>query len=178
MPQIPPLPTRVDHTAHLRRCVEAVRGQVGAWSYPLAASVAIGDELLAIECSGLPATTDPTAHPEIVAIRAAAALVGHRYLPGAVLYSTVEPCPMCTSAAIWAKFDGIVFGASQEDVVEFARTRATSSLTWRQIRIPAAHVAAAGSPGLWVQGGVLREECLSLLELTAARSTRRGVDDA
>jgi tRNA(Arg) A34 adenosine deaminase TadA len=159
-----------DHREHLRRCVEAVRSQDGASTYPLAASVVQGDEVLSLECSVLPARPDPSAHPEMCAIRAAAARVESRYLPGAVLYTTIEPCPMCTSAAIWAKMDGIVYGVSQDEVVEFARAHATSALSWRQIMIPARAVVDAGTPRLWVEGGVLRDECLALLDLTAQRS--------
>jgi tRNA(Arg) A34 adenosine deaminase TadA len=167
-----------EHREHLRRCIEAVRSQVGVSTYPLAASVAQGDEVLSLEVSTLPASVDPSGHPEMCAIRAAAARVGSRYLAGAVLYSTVEPCPMCASAAIWAKMSGIVFGVSQDDVGEFARAHATPALSWRQIRIPVETVVAAGSPHLWVKGGVLREECLSLLDLTASRSSQDGVPGA
>jgi tRNA(Arg) A34 adenosine deaminase TadA len=72
---------------------------------------------------------------------------------------------MCTAVAIWARMDGIVFGASQEDAADFARDREGDDLTWRQIRITAADVAAAGEPTLWVRGGVHRSECLRLFAL-------------
>jgi tRNA(Arg) A34 adenosine deaminase TadA len=78
---------------------------------------------------------------------------------------------MCTSVAIWAKMDGIVFGASQDEALAFAEHGASGSLTWRQIRIRAATVADAGTPRLWVTGGVLREECLDLFALTTERGT-------
>lgn len=154
----------------MRRCIEAVRGQRGASTYPLAACVARGEDVLALECSRLPEAPDPTAHPEITAIRAAAARAGSRYLPGTVLYSTVEPCPMCAAAAVWARMDGIVFGATLDDMLAFARTGASAPLTWRQIAIPAGAVVAAGEPRLWVIGGILRAECLALLDLTAERA--------
>jgi tRNA(Arg) A34 adenosine deaminase TadA len=176
MRQTPRSPTSADHAAHLRRCIEAVRTEVGVRSYPLAASIVMGDQVLALECSVLPTGTDPTAHPEILALRAATARAGSRYLPGAVLYSTIEPCPMCAAAAVWAKLDGIVFGASQADVMAFARTHATTSLTWRQITIPASDIAAAGTPSPWVLGHVLREECLDLLALTAGRTANERSD--
>jgi tRNA(Arg) A34 adenosine deaminase TadA len=166
-----------DHRDHLRRCIDAVRRQADVANYPVAASVVMGNETLSLACSALPARPDPSAHPEMCAIRTAAARVGSRYLPGAVLYSTLEPCPMCTAVAIWAKMDGIVFGVSQEEAADFARACGTSTLTWRQIRIPACTVAAAGSPRIWVKGGLLHNECLSLLELTAERSTVRANDE-
>lgn len=58
---------------------------------------------------------DPTCHAEINAIRIAADKLNSNKLEDCYLYSTFEPCPMCTSAAIWARMKGIVFGASMED---------------------------------------------------------------
>ena len=58
---------------------------------------------------------DPTAHAEVVAIRAACAVTGHFHLDGATLYSSCEPCPMCLSAAHWAHIDRVVFGAGRDD---------------------------------------------------------------
>lgn len=55
---------------------------------------------------------DPTAHAEIVAIRQAAAAAGNYRLPGAVLYTTVEPCAMCCGAALHARLARVVFGAA------------------------------------------------------------------
>jgi tRNA(Arg) A34 adenosine deaminase TadA len=161
------------HALYLRRCIEAVRSATDTFTYPLAAAVGRDSQLLALETSRLPGGTDPSAHPEMEAIRAAAARVGSRYLPGAVLYTTVEPCPMCASVAVWAKMQGIVYGASQAEVVAFAREQGTAWLTWRQIKIAAAEVVTAGEPRLWVVGGVLRDECLELLSLTQERSQRR-----
>lgn len=97
---------------------------------------------------------DPTAHAEIVAIRDAAKKLGSRYLEGCVLYATCEPCPMCTSAAIWAKMDRIVFGATIEDLV--------SEQGKRQTIISAKEIAKNGNPTIGITERCLREECLKL----------------
>lgn len=55
---------------------------------------------------------DPTAHAEILALRAAAAAEGAYRLPGTTLYVTLEPCPMCVGAIIHARVSRLVFGAS------------------------------------------------------------------
>jgi tRNA(adenine34) deaminase len=55
--------------------------------------------------------TDPTAHAEIVALREAALAVGNYRLPGATLYVTLEPCPMCAGALVAARVSRLVFGA-------------------------------------------------------------------
>jgi cytidine deaminase len=55
---------------------------------------------------------DPTAHAEILAIRAACAALGSERLPGTTLYVTLEPCPMCASAIAQARIATLVYGAS------------------------------------------------------------------
>jgi tRNA(Arg) A34 adenosine deaminase TadA len=58
---------------------------------------------------------DPTAHAEMVAIRAACAGLGSHDLAGATLYTSCEPCPMCLGAAWWARIGRIVHGNDRED---------------------------------------------------------------
>jgi tRNA(adenine34) deaminase len=57
------------------------------------------------------ARVDPTAHAEILALRAAAAHTGNYRLTGATLYSTLEPCVMCAGALVAARIGRLVFGA-------------------------------------------------------------------
>ncbi len=59
---------------------------------------------------------DPTAHAEVVAIRRACVALGRDELRGATLYSTLQPCGMCTMASIWTRIGRIVYGAGREDV--------------------------------------------------------------
>ncbi len=54
---------------------------------------------------------DPTAHAEILALRQAARFVGNYRLTSATLYCTLEPCPMCAGALIWARISRLVYGA-------------------------------------------------------------------
>ena len=61
---------------------------------------------------------DPTAHGEVVAMRRAGAAIENWELRGATLYSTLQPCGMCTMASIWAKIGRIVYGAGRADVHE------------------------------------------------------------
>ena len=58
---------------------------------------------------------DPTAHAEVVAIRAAAQKLGTFLLAGCELYTSCEPCPMCLAAAYWARVDAIYYGANAAD---------------------------------------------------------------
>lgn len=99
---------------------------------------------------------DPTCHAEMNAIRAAAKRIGSRVLKDCYLYTTYEPCPMCTSAAIWARMKGVVYGASRED--------RTEKYSWR-VMIPAADVIKHGTPRLELYPHFKREECKELLRL-------------
>lgn len=77
------------------------------------------------------ATHDPTAHAEVNAIRAASEGEGTNDLTGAVLYSSSEPCPMCLTAALWARIDRLVFAATIDDA---AAAGFDDSSFYRQIR--------------------------------------------
>jgi guanine deaminase len=61
---------------------------------------------------------DPTAHAEVMAIREAGRILGTHDLSGYVLYSSCEPCPMCLTAALWARLDSIVFASGREDAAD------------------------------------------------------------
>ncbi len=57
---------------------------------------------------------DPTAHAEMIAITAACETLGTKVLDGCTLYVTLEPCPMCAGAIVWARLSRLVFGAFDE----------------------------------------------------------------
>lgn len=63
---------------------------------------------------------DPTAHAEVMAIRAACATLGHFELRGCTIYSSCEPCPMCLSAIYWARIDKVYFANTREDAAAIA----------------------------------------------------------
>ena len=80
---------------------------------PFGALVGRGEEVVATGTNRVTASGDPTAHAEIVAIRAAAVALGTHDLSGTTLYASTEPCPMCLAAAWWARVDAIVFAADR-----------------------------------------------------------------
>ncbi|KAA6457643.1 nucleoside deaminase [Acidobacteria bacterium AB60] len=95
---------------------------------------------------------DPSAHAEVQAIRRGARRLKQLSLAGHTLYTTCEPCPMCMSAALWARLDRVVYGA----------TIADANRHCNQIQIPAAEVAARSDMRCRVDGPILREECYGL----------------
>lgn len=90
--------------AEARRAAE--RGEV-----PIGAVVAIGGKVMAARHNERESTNDPTAHAEILALRDAAAAQGSSRLDGAVLATTLEPCPMCAGAAVMGRVGRVVFAA-------------------------------------------------------------------
>ena len=129
---------------------------------PIGAVVARDDEPLAAAGNERELRRDPTAHAEILAIRAAAAAVGGWRLPETTLYVTLEPCAMCAGAIVLARVPTVVYGA------------------------PDPKAGAAGSvldvlaePALnhrpEVIGGVMGKECAALLrEFFAMRRDSRA----
>ena len=78
---------------------------------PIGAVIGRGDEVLAAAGNERELRRDPTAHAEILAIRAAAAALGGWRLPGTTLYVTLEPCAMCAGAIVLARIPTVVIGA-------------------------------------------------------------------
>ena len=85
----------------------ATRGEV-----PVGAVVVLDGQIIARGGNQTRANNDPTAHAEIVAIRAACATLGQERLTGCDLYVTLEPCPMCAAAIANARIARLYYGAS------------------------------------------------------------------
>ncbi len=90
---------------------EARRG-AAAGEVPIGAVVVLDGAAIAWAHNAPITQQDPTAHAEVLALRAAARRVGNYRIPGAVLYATVEPCAMCVSAAVQARVARVVFGCA------------------------------------------------------------------
>ncbi len=82
---------------------------------PFGALVVRGDEVIARGANQVVAARDPTAHAEIVAIRAACRALGSFQLDGCEVYASSEPCPMCLAAIYWARPARLFFAATKED---------------------------------------------------------------
>ena len=78
---------------------------------PVGAVVVYGDEIVGRAANRTLRDQDPTAHAEMLAIRAAAETLGRWRLTGCELYVTLEPCAMCAGAIVLARLDRVVFGA-------------------------------------------------------------------
>jgi tRNA(Arg) A34 adenosine deaminase TadA len=155
-------------TRFMNEAITLAQRAMDLGEYPIGAVVVFQDIIVGAAHTALDSQPDPTAHAEIIALRAAAKHLGTRHLDGAVLYSTLEPCPMCTSAAIWSRCSGLVFGASQEDAAH-ASNAPSATRRFRQILLKATYVAARGEPHLTVIEHFMRSECNDLLRYVRGR---------
>ena len=100
-----------DDEGFMREALDEARRGAAAGEVPVGA-VVVMDGLVVARAHNAPITmTDPTAHAEVVALRAAAEKRGNYRLAGATLYATIEPCAMCCGAALHARVARVVYGA-------------------------------------------------------------------
>jgi len=107
----------VDHDERfLARALElALKGSEQNEGGPFGAVLVRAGKIIGEGWNRVVASSDPTAHAEIGAIRMACAAVNSFHLPKTTLYASSEPCPMCLSAAYWARIERIVFANSRAE---------------------------------------------------------------
>jgi guanine deaminase len=86
---------------------------------PFGALVVIGGQIVGEGTSCVVELQDPTAHAEVMALRAAGSALGRHLLEDAVMYASSEPCPMCLVACYWARIPRVVFAATSYDVATY-----------------------------------------------------------
>lgn len=139
------------HEEWLRAALAQARLARDRGEVPIGAVVALDDRIVGAGFNQPIGACDPTAHAEVVALRAAALAVGNYRLTGAVLCVTLEPCLMCVGAMLHARVGTIVYGAAEP------KTGALGS-TMDALQ------AAGASPRVTVVRGVLEEECRQLVQ--------------
>ena len=122
-----------------------------AGEVPIGAVVVLDDRVIGEGFNQPISSTDPTAHAEIVALRAAAAAIGNYRLTGTTVYVTVEPCLMCVGAMVHARVGLVVYGAAEP------KAGALQSMT-------RAHELAGLNHRVQVVDGVLADESKALLQ--------------
>jgi tRNA(adenine34) deaminase len=134
----------------MREALAEAREALAEGEVPVGAVVVQDGEVIGRGRNALIGSRDPTAHAEVLALREAARKSGNYRLPGSTLYATVEPCPMCSGAALQARVSRVVFGAPDPKaggLVSLYRLLQDPRLNhWAEVR-----------------GGVLAEECSALL---------------
>jgi len=126
----------VTHEVFMRRAIALSReGMEGNRGGPFGAVVVAGGCIVAEGQNQVTSALDPTAHAEVVAIRAACAALGRFDLRGAEIYTSCEPCPMCLSAVYWARLDRIWYANDRADA---ARIGFDDALIYREVALPPA----------------------------------------
>jgi len=134
------------------RAALALAGEAGAaGEVPIGAVVVHEGRIVGQGFNQPISANDPTAHAEVVALRAAAQSMGNYRLTGATLYVTVEPCLMCVGAMVHARIGLVVFGAPEP------KAGALLSMT-------SAHELPGLNHRLSALGGVLEEDCRTVLQ--------------
>jgi tRNA(Arg) A34 adenosine deaminase TadA len=95
----------------MRRALDLAREAADAGEVPVGAVVTCGEEVIAEARNAMRGSLDPTAHAEMVAIRAAGAKLGTSRLDECTLWVTLEPCAMCAAAISFARIRRLYFGA-------------------------------------------------------------------
>ena len=116
---------------------------------PIGAIVVVNNKIIARGYNMTEKLQDPTAHAEMIALTSAFGQMGAKYLPGAALYVTVEPCVMCAGALYWSKLSTVVWGAS--DIKNgFSRVQPSVS---------------PFHPKTEIITGVMEQECAALMKI-------------
>jgi len=122
-----------------------------AGEVPVGAVVVLGGKIIGVGCNAPIHTYDPTAHAEIVALRAAARHLGNYRLDDCELFVTLEPCTMCAGAMLHARLKRVVFGAPDP------KTGAAGSVS-NVFAVPQLNHHTH------IEGGLLQETCANLLQ--------------
>jgi tRNA(adenine34) deaminase len=143
--------TGVNYDSFMQEALVEARRAAEAGEVPIGAVLVVDDVIIVRGYNQPIGSVDPTAHAEIVVLRAGARAVGNYRLVDATLYVTVEPCLMCVGALVHARVRRVVYGAAEP------KTGALVSA-----------VAGLALPGLnhtfEVVGGVREDECRALMQ--------------
>ena len=121
---------------------------------PIGCVITLDRKIIAVSRNQVAEHRDATAHAEMQAIRLAGSHFKDGELRGATLYTTLQPCGMCSMASIWSKVGRIVYGAGREDVHQmYFEARHVDTIDF---------IRKAYRDDIIIEGGVLREDCAAL----------------
>lgn len=145
----------MDHAAFMRRAIQLSREHMQAGhGGPFGAVVVLDGKIVGEGWNQVTGSIDPTAHAEVVAIRAACRQLGRFDLRGAILYTSCEPCPMCLAATYWARIDQVYYANTEADA---AAIDFDDAFLYRELALPMAQRSLPCTP-------LLREEALTVFE--------------
>jgi tRNA(Arg) A34 adenosine deaminase TadA len=146
---------KTDEAYYMRAALQKARRGIRAGQTPFGACIVKNGRIITCAHNRVWKTGDITAHAEMVAIRRACRKLKTIDLSGCVLYSTCEPCPMCFSAAHWARIKKIVYGACIADAKKAG---------FRELCISSAAMKKAGRSGMRIRKDFLRNDARVLFK--------------
>ncbi len=142
------------HGDFMRRCLELASQAKARGDVPVGSLVVRGDVILAEASEALPTTLNITGHAEILAVQTACDALGTTDLSGCTLYTTAEPCWMCTYAIRETRIARVVYGTPTRDVGGLSTT----------YKLLIADDVPGWGPPPEIVGGVLEAECAAIRE--------------
>lgn len=151
--------------AGIGAAIAAARAALAAGQSPFGSAIARGGSVICATGNTVWRDIDPSAHAEVNAIRAACRALGTIDLSDCVLYSTCEPCPMCFTAAHWARIPRIVFGARIADA---------AAAGFNEMALSNEQIKALAGLRVELVAGARSEECRGLFAEWARRAGARA----
>ena len=121
-----------------------------------------GNKIITLSNNHSKRNESPIAHAETLAIIKACKIFKKRHLPQCVLYSTHEPCPMCSAVIVWAKLKGVVYGARYTDMKDYRKRFANRKYLWRTIDISCREVIGKSTEKVEIVKDFMRKRCKEL----------------
>jgi tRNA(adenine34) deaminase len=142
---------KITDTFFIREALKEAKKAERKGEVPAGAVVTFNDRIIARGYNQSITSNDPTAHAEIVALRKAAKNLKNYRLSGCRIYVTIEPCPMCAGALVWARVSGLVFGAYDKKAGACGSVANIAHNKKLNHRVK-------------ITGGVLEKECSNLIQ--------------
>lgn len=146
---------------YLQRAIDISREALeDGGNTPFGALVVIGGEIVGEGTSSVVKLSDPTAHAEVMALRATGEALGRHLFEDGVMYASSEPCPMCLVACYWARIPRLVYGASSHDVATYGFE---DLQLYRELALPQADRVLSGE----TPDGTIKADAVSVLKAWA-----------
>ena len=147
-----------------QRTIDLARQNVTEGGRPFATVIVRDGEILAESANKVAQSHDPTAHAEILAIRAACVKLGTEHLTGATIYVLAHPCPMCLGSLYYCSPDQVVF-LTQRDQYEPTTSTTANTSSWPRSTTSSARTGRTGDC-----------RCATTPAMTRSRSTASGAN--
>jgi len=141
---------QVDFEEMMTIAIEEAKASKQEGNKGYGAIVVLGNQILGKAHDTAVTERDPSLHAEVNAIRQAVRALGDTNLSGAILFSTCEPCPMCSSLAVWANLTTIIYGISIQETAQLGKSR---------ILVSSNEIIERSPVMIEVVGNVLKDEC-------------------